>query len=205
MKCGPEECPIVTFSDLTPAEQRKKRKHTAKTMLDRKFTEEQIAKQLHVSQRTVSNDLRGFDLAEIAKSKRAKTATNPRGAGRRPGGGGIARSNGQNRTNGNEHVEVEKVETIHDSVELLLDQLDKDNIDAPFLAYVVRASDSWRLALQAVPLLPMIFEQTKPCSKDWTTLVELTRKAADEWAALAIKVEAMKAPVTRRTKLILAA
>ena len=58
MKCGPDDCPIKAFSDLTPAEQRVERKRTAKKMSDQGFTEQQIAKQLGVSQATVSNDLK---------------------------------------------------------------------------------------------------------------------------------------------------
>ena len=86
----------------------------------------------------------------------------------------------------------------------LIDQLDKTNPDAPFLAYVVRASDSWQLAQQAATMIPGIIEKTKPCPEDWATMIELTRKAADEWTRLALKVEAMIAPATRRRKRILA-
>lgn len=92
-----------------------------------------------------------------------------------------------------------------DKEEALLDQLDKENPEAPFLACVVRAGDSWQLAQQAATCLPGIIEQTKPCAEDWATMVELIRKAADEWTKFAVKVEAMTAPATRRTKRILAA
>lgn len=59
MECGPEKCPIRVFSDLTPAEQRVERKRTAEKMIKQGFTQEQIAKQLGVSQKTVSQDLDG--------------------------------------------------------------------------------------------------------------------------------------------------
>ena len=85
MKCGPDDCPIRAFSDLTPAEQRVERGRIAKKMSDQGFTQQQIAKQLGVDQKTISNDLMGFNLGEIPKSKPAKTATNPKGAGRPKG------------------------------------------------------------------------------------------------------------------------
>lgn len=83
MKCGPDDCPIVAFSDLTPAEQRVERQRTAKKMTDQGFTEQQIAKQLGVSQQTISNDLANLPIT--GKSKPAKTASNPKGAGRPKG------------------------------------------------------------------------------------------------------------------------
>ena len=57
MKCGPDECPIMAFSDLTPAEQRVQRKRIVKKMKAQGFSQEKIAKQLGVSQQTVSSDL----------------------------------------------------------------------------------------------------------------------------------------------------
>jgi transposase len=70
MECGPEKCPIRVFSDLTPAEQRVERKRTAEKMLKQGFTQGQIAKQLGVSQQTISNDLEG--LPETGKPQRPK-------------------------------------------------------------------------------------------------------------------------------------
>jgi hypothetical protein len=87
----------------------------------------------------------------------------------------------------------------------LAKQLDKDNADAPFLVYAIWASDAWKLAQQAASVLPSVLQQTKPCPEDWKTLVELSRKAADEWSALVEKVEAMEPPATRRTKRIVVA
>ena len=80
IKCGPDGCPIIAFSDLTPAEQRVQRKRIAAKMVEQGFTEQQIAKQLGYSQQTISNDL--SNLPEISKSKPAKTESNPKGAGR---------------------------------------------------------------------------------------------------------------------------
>ena len=93
MKCGPDECPIVAFSDLTPAEQRVQRKRTAIKMTEQGFTEQQIAKQLGVSQQTISSDL--GNLPETGKSKPAKTASNPKGAGRPKGRKGAAKPRNQ--------------------------------------------------------------------------------------------------------------
>ena len=83
MKCGPDGCPIRIFSDLTPAEQRVERQRIAEKMMVQGFTQEQIAKQLHVSQRTISEDLRNLEVT--AKLKSTKTASNPKGAGRPKG------------------------------------------------------------------------------------------------------------------------
>lgn len=83
MKCGPDDCPIRTFSDLTPAEQRVERGRIAKKMAEQGFTQVQTAKQLGVSQSTIRDDL--ANLVETTKLKSAKTATNPKGAGRPKG------------------------------------------------------------------------------------------------------------------------
>ncbi len=62
MKCGPDGCPILAFSDLTPAEQRVERGRTAKKMYEEGFTQEQIAKQLGVTTMTICRDLEGFNI-----------------------------------------------------------------------------------------------------------------------------------------------
>jgi DNA-binding CsgD family transcriptional regulator len=84
MKCGPDDCPIRVFSDLTPAEQRVERGRIAKKMSDQGFTEQQIAKQLGVDRSTISRDLSEF-VHDAQIKKPAKTATNPKGAGRPKG------------------------------------------------------------------------------------------------------------------------
>jgi hypothetical protein len=81
MKCGPDGCPIIAFSDLTVDEQRVQRKRIAEKMYGQGFTMMQIATQLGVkSVSTIHHDLRDF--SEIEKLKQAKTETNPKGAGR---------------------------------------------------------------------------------------------------------------------------
>jgi hypothetical protein len=107
------------------------------------------------------------------------------------------------RTNGGAPLEAD-VETIEDHTEEVVDRLDKENPDSPFLALTIRASDAWQLAQQAAACLPGVVNQTKPCPADWTTMIELVRRAADEWTKLATDVEAITAPATRRTKPILA-
>jgi transposase len=84
MKCGPDDCHALTnFSDLTPAEQKVERKRRAVKMTEQGFTQQHIAKLLGVSQSTIRDDL--SNLVETTKSKPAKTATNPKGAGRPKG------------------------------------------------------------------------------------------------------------------------
>ena len=80
MKCGPDDCPIRAFSDLTPAEQRVERKRTAKKMEEQGFTHEQIAKQLNVSRETITKDLAG--LVIVTKPRRQKGGR-PKGSGKR--------------------------------------------------------------------------------------------------------------------------
>jgi IS30 family transposase len=75
MKCGPDNCPLPSWIDLTPAERKVQRAAKAKELYERKFTEEQIGKLLGVAQSTISEDLR--DLSTVDKSKPAKTASNP--------------------------------------------------------------------------------------------------------------------------------
>lgn len=83
MKCGPDNCPIRVFSDLTPAEQKVERKRIVEKMTKEGFTQVQIAKHLGVSQNTISLDL--SNLSIIDKLKQAKTVSNPKGAGRPKG------------------------------------------------------------------------------------------------------------------------
>jgi transposase len=81
MKCGPDECPIRAFSDLTPAEQRVERKRIAEVMMNRGFTQEQIAKQLGVGQATIARDLEGLSIENKPprpKGGRPKGSRKPR-------------------------------------------------------------------------------------------------------------------------------
>src|SRR5262245_474716 len=88
MKCGPDGCPIVAFSDLTRTEQRVRRKRIAEKMTDVGFTQEQIAKQLGVSQSQIQRDLGGLPAMgkpprpkggrpKGSKSKRSSKVINP--------------------------------------------------------------------------------------------------------------------------------
>lgn len=72
MKCGPDECPIVAFSDLTPTEQRTERKRVAEKMYKQGFTEQQIATQLGVTQKTISQDLNGVYTQGINSHRTSK-------------------------------------------------------------------------------------------------------------------------------------
>jgi len=83
MKCGPDNCPITMWAELTPAEQRAKRKATAEKLYQQGFTMDAIAKQLGASKNTIHHDL--ANCSTVEQSKPAKTATNPKGAGRPKG------------------------------------------------------------------------------------------------------------------------
>ena len=80
MECGPDGCPILAFSDLTRAEQRVQRQRTVKKMTEQGFTQEQIAKQLGVTQSTVQRDLEGLPI--VGKPPRPKGGR-PSGSKRR--------------------------------------------------------------------------------------------------------------------------
>jgi hypothetical protein len=58
----------------------------------RDWTMDRIAKALNVSQRTISEDLRNLEVP--SKSKPAKTASNPKGAGRHKGTAAKAKRSG---------------------------------------------------------------------------------------------------------------
>jgi DNA invertase Pin-like site-specific DNA recombinase len=65
------------------------RKPIAERLYKQGFTEEQIATQLGVTKATISNDL--ANCLTTKQSKPAKTASNPKGAGRPKGRDGKAR------------------------------------------------------------------------------------------------------------------
>lgn len=84
MKCvcpmgGDRTCP----DDCTPARRAAFRKTIAETLYKQNHTMEQIATQLGVATWTISKDLRDF--SPEVKIKTAKTASNPKGAGRPKG------------------------------------------------------------------------------------------------------------------------
>jgi hypothetical protein len=105
-QCAPENCPIVTFSDLTRAEQKVERGRKAAELYGRGFTMEHIAGQFGVTVQTISNDL--VDFPTNGKSKPAKTASNPKGAGRPKGSGRTRRPLRRSRGRG---VTVERAST----------------------------------------------------------------------------------------------
>lgn len=86
MKClcplEDRQCP----GDCSPKERAKRRAARAEQLYRQGNTMEQIATQLGVTNQTISNDLRKFP-NDLEIKKPAKTATNPKGAGRPKGNG----------------------------------------------------------------------------------------------------------------------
>jgi len=82
----PDDCPLAIWADLPAADRKAQRKPVAEKLYKQGFTMEQIATQLGVSFQTISRDLKEFSHDEKIK-KPAKTATNPKGAGRPKGSG----------------------------------------------------------------------------------------------------------------------
>src|SRR5512139_832877 len=79
---------------ITHEELMERRKDMAIELYDegRGLTMQQIAERLGVDQKTISNDLKDFNLGKTPKLKPVpKTASNPKGAGRPKGSGGRAR------------------------------------------------------------------------------------------------------------------
>jgi transposase len=83
MKCGPDGCPILGYESLSPAAKKEARKAKALAMSNEGFSYEQIGLLFGVSKMTISNDL--ANCKEPLQSKPAKTASNPKGAGRHAG------------------------------------------------------------------------------------------------------------------------
>jgi transposase len=82
MECGPQNCPLPGWLNLPANERRAQRKAKAEELAGRGFKQADIAALLGVSQKTVSEYLiytQGINQAQ------PKTATNPRGSGRRHG------------------------------------------------------------------------------------------------------------------------
>ena len=81
MKCGPDGCPIMAYTDL-PSEKRKaQRKPLAEQLYRQGFTQEQIAAQFGVSQSTIRDDLDGLvppTKPHRPKGGRPKGSTKPR-------------------------------------------------------------------------------------------------------------------------------
>jgi predicted ArsR family transcriptional regulator len=79
----PENCPLAVWAALSPKDRRAQRKPIAEELYKQGFTMEAIATQLGVSHPTIVRDLREFVRDEQIKP--AKTASNPKGAGRPKG------------------------------------------------------------------------------------------------------------------------
>ena len=90
MKCvcpmgGDRECPDNCdrmFRNFLPAEQRVQRLAYVEKLSKQGYTQERIGTILDVSHQTVGRDLNKLNLSIMDKLKPAKTATNPKGAGR---------------------------------------------------------------------------------------------------------------------------
>lgn len=96
----PDDCLLAVWASMPPADQKSQRKPIAEKLYKQGFTMEQIATQLGVSQRTISEDLRNLEAP--SKSKPAKSASNPKGAGRPKGS--AARARRKNETASAEHA-----------------------------------------------------------------------------------------------------
>lgn len=81
----PDDCALAMWASLSTADRKAQRKSIAETLYKQSFTMEAIATQLGVSIKTISRDLVNF--VAVTNSKPAKTASNPKGAGRPKGGG----------------------------------------------------------------------------------------------------------------------
>jgi IS30 family transposase len=76
----PDDCPLAVWANLSATDRKAQRKPIAEKLYKEGFTMEQIATQLGVSHVTISNDLQFVSDLQIKKP--AKSATNPKGAGR---------------------------------------------------------------------------------------------------------------------------
>jgi hypothetical protein len=80
----PDNCLLAKWWQLSPAERTEQyRKPMAEKLYSQGYTMEAIATQLGVGTKTISRDLENFVI--VTKSKPAKTARNPKGAGRPKG------------------------------------------------------------------------------------------------------------------------
>ena len=80
MECGPKNCPILPWATMSKVDQLAHRNAKIIELEQKGFTQKDTAAVLGISQNTVSLAL--ANLSTIDKSKSAKTAANPKGAGR---------------------------------------------------------------------------------------------------------------------------
>ena len=80
----PDDCPLAVWAGLSPTDRKAQRKPIAERLYKDGLTMEQIATQLGVTHATISNNLREF-VSDLQIKKVAKTASNPKGAGRPKG------------------------------------------------------------------------------------------------------------------------
>lgn len=85
----PDDCLLAVWANMSDTERKTRRKAIAEALYKQKFTMEQIATQLGVTQGTISKDL--GNLFQGNKSKPSKTTSNPKGAGRPKGRKGTAK------------------------------------------------------------------------------------------------------------------
>lgn len=78
----PDDCLLAAWADMSPADRKVKRQAIAQTLYKQGFTQEQIATQLGVTQRTISTDLEGLET----------TSKPPRPKGGRPKSDGPKRA-----------------------------------------------------------------------------------------------------------------
>ena len=79
----PDDCLLAIWAGLSSTDRKTQRKSVAEKLYGQGFTMEQIATQLGVSKMQISRDLSNCNIG--LQLKPAKTATNPRGAGRPKG------------------------------------------------------------------------------------------------------------------------
>jgi hypothetical protein len=103
----PDDCPLSVWAGLSAKDRKKQRKAVAEKLYKQGFTMEAIATQLGVTKMTISNDLKDFNCKEPLQSKPAKTATNPKGAGRPKG----SKTSDESKTSGGKISEPEKNES----------------------------------------------------------------------------------------------
>jgi IS30 family transposase len=80
----PDDCVLSVWANLAPTDRKAQRKPIAEQLYKQGFTMESIATQLGVNHGTISRDLREF-VHDAQIKKPAKTASNPKGAGRPKG------------------------------------------------------------------------------------------------------------------------